>query len=84
MKAATPTVTSATTSRSSGVTPRMLPNSAASKLRVKLRVLLISATPIAKLAVVTMPIAASAPIRRRRAVALMSSAERKPQSPAPR
>ena len=66
------------------MTPRMLPNSAASKLRVKLRVLLMSATPTAKLAVVTMPIAASAPIRRRRATALMSSAAANPQSPAAR
>ena len=42
------------------VTPRMLPKSAASKLRVKSAVRLISATPSANEAVVTMPIAASA------------------------
>jgi hypothetical protein len=83
MNAATPIVTTATTMRSSVVTPRMLPNNAASKFRVKLRVLLISATPIAKLAVVMIPIAASAPIRRRRAAALMRSAEKNPHSPAP-
>ena len=55
-------VTTNTTARSAGVTPRMLPNRAASKLVVKLRVLLMSATPSAKLAVVMMPMAASAPI----------------------
>ncbi len=84
MNAATPNVTTPTTIRSSVVTPRMLPNRAASKLRVKLRVLLISATPTANEAVVTIPIAASAPIRRRRAVALIASADRNPQSPAAR
>ena len=84
MKAATATVTTATTIRSTVVTPRMLPNRAASKFRVKLRVLLIRATPTAKEAVVTIPIAASAPIRRRRAVALIASADRKPHSPAAR
>ena len=38
-----------------GVTARMLPNNAASKLRVKLRVLLMSATPSANEAVVIDP-----------------------------
>ena len=83
MNTATATVTAPTTSRSIGVTPRMLPNSAASKFRVKLRVLLIRATPTAKLAVVTMPIAASAPMRRRRATALMSNADDEPPEPGP-
>jgi len=83
MKRATRPVTIATAIRSVGVTPSTLPKSAASKFRVKLRVLLIRATPMAKLAVVTIPIAASAPIFLRRAVALMSSAERKPHRPAP-
>jgi hypothetical protein len=53
-------------------------------LVVKLRVCEMSATPSAKLAVVTMPMAASAPMRRDRATALMMSADRKPQVPAPR
>ncbi len=42
--------------------PRRLPNRAASKFRVMLRARLMRATPKAKLAVVMMPIAASAPI----------------------
>ena len=81
---ATAAVTPAIRMMSPRVTPRMLPKSAASKSRVKLRPREISATPKAKLAVVMMPIAASPPIRRRRAVASISSAERKPHNPAPR
>ena len=65
------------------VTPRMLPNRAASKLRVKVLKRLISAMPTAKLAVVTMPMAASAPIIRLRVVILMRSADTKPQTLAP-
>ena len=61
----------------------MLPNSAASKLRVKVLKRLMSAMPRAKLAVVTMPIAASAPIVRFRVVMLMRSAERNPHTLAP-
>jgi hypothetical protein len=47
--------------RSRTVMPRMLPNSAASMLRVNLRYVETIATPRAKLEVVTTPIAASAP-----------------------
>src|SRR4029077_7978999 len=47
------------------VMPRMLPKSAASILRVKVRCVEMIATPRAKLDVVTTPIAASAPTQRR-------------------
>ena len=77
-------VTATTAIRSVFDTPRMLPNRAASKLRVKDPLRLISATPRAKLEVVTMPMAASAPMVRRRVIRLISSAETKPQTLAPR
>ena len=65
-------------------TPLMLPNSSASKAGPLLPKRVSSATPSAKDAVVTTPIAASAPMRRLRATALMASADASPQSPAPR
>ena len=65
------------------VIPRMLPNNAASKLRVKVLNRLINATPRAKLAVVTIPIAASALIRLFLAARFISIAETKPHTLAP-
>ena len=56
---------------------------AASKLRVKVRWVLMMAMPRAKLAVVMMPIAASAPMTRFRVVREMRRADRKPQRLAP-
>ncbi len=61
----------------------MLPNSSASNDGPLLPNLVSSATPSAKDAVVTTPIAASAPMRGVRATALMASAEASPQAPAP-
>ena len=63
--------------------PRIEPNSAASKLGPLLPNRARSATPRAKEAVVTTPIAASEPIRCLRATLLMASAEPTPQTPAP-
>jgi hypothetical protein len=60
----------------------MLPNSSASKDGPLLPKRVSSATPSAKDAVVTTPIAASAPMRRLRATALMASADASPHSPA--
>ena len=61
----------------------MLPKRAASKSRVKVLYRLMTATPMAKLEVVMMPMAASAPICRFRVVRVMSSAVRNPQMLAP-
>ena len=69
--------------RSVSVIPKIFPNNAASKLRVKLLNLLIKATPRAKLAVVTIPIAASALIPRFLVVRFINSAEIKPHRLAP-
>ena len=66
------------------VTPRMLPNSAASKLGPLLPKTVSRATPSANDAVVMTPMAASAPIRRRRVTLLMASADASPHTPAPR
>ena len=63
--------------------PRISPKSAASKSRVKVRARLITAMPIAKAAVVTMPIAASPPIWGRREAMLIISTEIAPQTLAP-
>ena len=70
-------------SRSPSVTPSILPNRAASKSLVKVLKRLMRAMPNARLAVVTMPMAASAPMRAFRVVRVMSMAERKPQRLAP-
>ena len=64
-------------------TPLMLPNSSASNAGPLVPKRVSSATPRANDEVVTTPIAASAPIRRLRATALMSSADPRPQAPAP-
>ena len=69
--------------RSVSLTPKIFPNSAASKLSVKPLKRLMRAIPRAKLAVVMMPMAASALMLRFRVVRLMSTAERKPQRLAP-
>jgi hypothetical protein len=61
----------------------MLPNSAASKLAPLLPNFVSRATPSAKEAVVMTPIAASAPILRRRVTDVMARAEASPQTPAP-
>ena len=53
-------VTAPIINKSSVVTPRIFPNRTASRFLVNLLIRLISATPRAKLAVVTIPIAASA------------------------
>ena len=84
MTATAPTPTAATTSTSVELTPRMLPKSAASKLRPLRPKSANSASPSAKEAVVMTPMAASAPIRRPRVTALIISAEATPQMPAPR
>ena len=70
----------ASSSRSADATPMMLPNSSASKDGPVVPNRVSSATPSANDAVVMTPIAASAPIRRLRATALMASAEASPQS----
>ena len=77
-------VTATMAHRSACVIPSMLPNSAASKLRVKFLNLLMSATPSAKLDVVTMPIAASALMLRLRAARFISIADTNPHRLAPR
>ncbi len=61
----------------------MLPNSRASNAGPLVPNRVSRATPSANDAVVTTPIAASAPIRRLRVTALMASAEARPHSPAP-
>ena len=76
-------LTATTAKRSLSLTARTLPNRAASKLRVKPLNLLIRATPRAKLEVVTIPMAASAPMLRLRAARLISIADTKPQMLAP-
>ena len=60
-----------------------VPNSAASKFLVKLPMTEMIAIPIAKLAEVTTPIAASAPIVFRRATFWISSADTRPHASAP-
>ena len=77
-------LTSSTTTTSSGATPSTFPQSSDSKFTTKLRCIEIRMMPIAKLAEVIAPIAASAPIERRRATRLMNSAATSPQAPAPR
>ena len=62
----------------------MFPNSAASRFTENRFTLLISATPTANEAVVTTPIAASAPILRRLATPLIRRADAIPQRPAKR
>jgi hypothetical protein len=62
----------------------MLPNSAASKLGPLLPNLVSRATPRANDAVVMTPMAASAPILRRRVTDVMANADARPQTPAPR
>ena len=79
----TAAVTATMAIKSPPPTPRMLPNRAASKLRVKVLNRLIRAMPRAKLAVVTMPMAASAPIFRLRVVRVISKADRNPHRLAP-
>ena len=61
----------------------MLPNSSGSNAGPLLPKRVSSATPSANDAVVTTPIAASAPIRRLRVTALMARAEASPHTPAP-
>ena len=68
----------ATSHTSASVTPRTLPNRAASKFLVKLPMTEMIAIPIAKLADVTTPIAASAPIVFRRATFWISNADANP------
>ena len=63
--------------------PRIEPKRAASKLGPRLPNFARRATPRAKDAVVTTPIAASEPIRCLRATLLIASAEPTPQTPAP-
>ncbi len=65
------------------VIPRMLPKSALSNAGPEEPNLLNRATPRANDAVVTTPMAASAPKRLRRATAVMAMAEAMPHSPAP-
>ena len=65
-------------------TPRMLPNRAASKLGPRRPNTANRARPSANDAVVITPIAASAPIARRRVTPLISSADARPHTPAPR
>ena len=62
----------------------MLPNSRLSNAGPLLPNFVSSATPSANDAVVTTPIAASAPMRCRRVTALIASADARPQRPAPR
>lgn len=65
------------------VMPRMLPKSAWSNAGPLVPNLLKSATPRANDAVVTTPMAASAPMRLRRATVVMAMADAMPHSPAP-
>ena len=76
-------MTTAIAIRSPWDTPTMSPNRAASKSRVKVLYLLIRAMPRAKLAVVMMPMAASAPICLFLVARVMSRADRNPQIIAP-
>jgi len=62
--------------------PRMLPNRIASKFLLKVRVEVINKTPIAKPAVVTTPIAASALIFYFLLISFIIIAETNPQSAA--
>jgi hypothetical protein len=73
--------TPASTQMSVMVTPRTLPKKAASKFCVKRRFRLIRAMPRAYDAVVTMPMAASAPTRRFRDTPVIISAESAPHRP---
>ena len=69
--------------RSPWLTPKILPNNAASKLRVNVLNRLMRAIPRAKLAVVMIPIAASVPILRLRVVKVIRRADKNPQILAP-
>ena len=76
-------VTKITAIRSALVIPSTLPNKAASKPRVKVLNLLIMAIPRAKLAVVIIPMAASAPIVFFLVAKLIRAAEMNPHTLAP-
>ena len=65
-------------------TPRMLPNRAASKLRPRRPKMANRARPRAKEAVVITPMAASAPMTRRRVTRLIMRPDATPHTPAPR
>ena len=83
-RAAPATIETATiANRSVCLIPRMLPDGAASKSRVKFLFLLMSATPSAKLEVVTIPMAACAPMLRQCVVRFIITAESNPHMLAP-
>ena len=77
------TATTLTATMSTVSTPRTEPNRTASMLFLAWPYLFSKASPRANDAVVTTPMAASAPIRRRRAMRPMMTPEAMPQMPAP-
>ena len=83
MTTAVPIATTETATMSAVSTPNTEPNNTASMLFFACPYLFSSAKPSANDAVVTTPIAASAPISRRRAIRPMMIPDATPQIPAP-